>query len=146
MAEQAIASKPTLEQRRAKHAWDEVDAIVKKYVRMDAGKKKVLEEGKKFGGQAKKLPIRIMASGLGQALAFLKAKGYAPELLKAIGDWVLDKRSQPRSTKPRPNDDELLLRIIKGDSNSLRLWTDETLAYLQWLNRFCEAQGLTEGD
>ena len=52
------------------------------------------QDPKKFGGQAKKLPIRIMAAGLGQALAFLKAKDYAPGLLAELADWVLIKRRQ----------------------------------------------------
>ena len=39
---------------------------------------------------------------------------------------------------------DLLEQIVNGDSNFLRRATDETLAYLQWLNRFAEAEGLTE--
>ena len=95
---------------------------------------------------AKRLPLRIMASGLGQALVFLKAKGYAPQLLREIGDWVLDKREKPGSTQPKPADDELIKRIINGDSDFLRRATDETIAYLQWLNRFAEAEGPAEGN
>ena len=34
--------------------------------------------------------------------------------------------------------------IIHGDSDFLRRATDEALAYLAWLNRFAEAEGLTE--
>jgi CRISPR-associated protein Cmr5 len=104
------------------------------------------KHAKKFGGQARKLPTRIMASGLGQALAFLKAKGYAPDLLVELGDWVLDKRSTPGSTKPKPKDDALLQAVIGGHSDFLRRATDESLAYLQWLTRFAEAAGLTEGE
>jgi CRISPR-associated protein Cmr5 len=125
-------SKPTLDQRRASHAWRAVQGAKK------------CKDPKKFGGQAKSLPTRIMASGLGQALAFLKAKDYAPELLKAIADWVLDKRSNEKSTKPEPADDALIQAIIGGSSDFLRRATDEALAYLQWLNRFAEAEGLTE--
>ncbi|MBI2190383.1 MAG: type III-B CRISPR module-associated protein Cmr5 [Planctomycetes bacterium] len=133
-------SKPTLDQRRAKHAWDAVqDAKNKAGVHLK-------REPKKFGGQAKKLPTRIMASGLGQALAFLYAKGYADGLLQEIADWVLDKRASPESHEPKPQKDELIKAIIAGNSDFLRRATDETLAYLQWLNRFAEAEGLTEGD
>lgn len=122
----------TLEQRRAAHAWDAVQRAKKG------------EEPKKFGGQAKKMPVRIMASGLGQALAFLKAKGYAPLLLETLGDWVLDKRLNPKSTTSCPKDDALLKTILDKDSDFLRQATDETLAYLQWLNRFAEAEGLCD--
>ncbi len=122
----------TLEQRRAAHAWMVVQVA-------KSGK-----DAKKFGGQAKKMPVRIMASGLGQALAFLRAKGYAPLLLEALGDWVLDKRLNPMSTTSRPKDDALLKTILDKDSDFLRQATDEILAYLQWLNRFAEAEGLSD--
>ena len=117
----------TLEQRRANHAWDAVQRA------------KDGQDPKKFGGQAKKLPMRIMAAGLGQALAFLKAKNDAPRLLEKLSDWI--NRCIP--LKPdEPKD--LLERIIKGDSDFLRRATDEVLAYLVWLNRFAEAERLTD--
>jgi hypothetical protein len=36
----------------------------------------------------------------------------------------------------------MIAAIIEGDANRLRQMTAETLAYLAWLNRFCEARGL----
>ncbi|HVC96170.1 MAG TPA: type III-B CRISPR module-associated protein Cmr5 [Pirellulales bacterium] len=125
----------TLDQRRAAHAWEVIQRAKQKqgdHARQDP---------KKFGGQAKKLPTRIMAAGLGQALAFLKAKGYAPGLLAELTDWVgVRIQIKPDGAK------ELLERIVKGDSDFLRRATDEVLAYLTWLNRFAEAEGLTDGD
>jgi CRISPR-associated protein Cmr5 len=134
MPQTTEGSKPTLDQRRAKHAWQAVTTA------------KNEKDFKDFCMHAKRLPVRIMASGLGQALAFLKAKGYAPQLLRDIGDWVLDKRERPGSTHPKPADDELIKRIIDGNSDFLRRATDETIAYLQWLNRFAEAEGPSEGE
>jgi CRISPR-associated protein Cmr5 len=132
----------TLDQRRAHHAWHAVQNA-----KNGVGPHKN-QDPKKFGGQARKLPVRIMASGLGQALAFLKAKGYAPGLLIELADWVLDKRHNPESQEPKPDDTALLKRIINSDADFLRRATDEALAYLQWLIRFAEAEGLTdtEGD
>ncbi len=128
----------TTDQRRAAHAWQAVQAAKQKqWPHKD-------QDPKKFGGQARKMPVRIMASGLGQALAFLKAKGYAPGLLIELGDWVLDKRNHPESRKEKPSDTALLEAILNGDADFLRWATDETLAYLQWLIRFAEAEGLTE--
>ncbi|HUY35534.1 MAG TPA: type III-B CRISPR module-associated protein Cmr5 [Pirellulales bacterium] len=127
--------RPTLDQRRAAHAWD----VVQRAKRKQANHQR--QEPKKFGGQAKKLPTRIMAAGLGQALAFLKAKDYAPGLLAELSDWTGE---QIPSQRNGPKD--LLERIVKGDSDFLRRATDEVLAYLVWLNRFAEAEGLTEGD
>ncbi len=143
----ASQSKPSPDQRRAQHAWERVQEILKKYPpQRKNGRTTPADRAKKIGGQAKKLPMRILASGLGQALAFLRAKDYAPEVLVALGDWVLDKRSNPDSKKPPPNDKALIEEIIKGSSDFLRRATDESLAYLQWLNRFAEAEGLTEGE
>jgi CRISPR-associated protein Cmr5 len=134
MPQTTEGSKPTLDQRRAKHAWQAVTAA------------KNERDFKDFCMHARRLPVRIMASGLGQALSFLNAKGYAPGLLREIGDWVLDKREKPGSAKPKPAENELIKRIIDGNSDFLRRATDETIAYLQWLNRFAEAEGPAEGD
>ncbi len=133
MPQTNVTAGPTLDQRRAKHAWEAVKRAKQK-IGPHAN-----QDPKKFGGQAKKLPTRIMAASLGQALAFLKAKDYAPGLLFELADWVLIKRGN-RTGAPR----DLLEQIVNGDSNFLRRATDETLAYLQWLNRFAEAEGLTE--
>ena len=118
----------TLDQRRARSAWDAIQRV-----------KADRSQAKKFGGQAKKLPTRIMASGLGQALAFLKAKGYADGLLAELSKWIEDRLPQ----KPGESND-LLQRIVKGNSDFLRRATDEVMAYLLWLNRFAEAEGLTD--
>jgi CRISPR-associated protein Cmr5 len=134
MAE-ATASKPgpTLDQRRAAHAWD---VVQRAKLKLGHHQK---QEPKKFGGQAKKLPTRIIAAGLGQALAFLKAKDYAPGLLSELTDWMAT-RIPPKQGQPR----DLLERIVKGDSDFLRRATEELLAYFVWLNRFAEAEGLTD--
>lgn len=126
----------SLDQRRAKHAWE----LIQEALRIpDATIRK------KFGGQAKKMPIRIMSSGIGQAMAFLRAKGYSPLLLQGIADWVLDKRPNPESSRPRTEDDNTLLqRIFEGDVEFLRFATEETISYLAWLTRFAEAEGLTD--
>ncbi|MGF1580758.1 MAG: type III-B CRISPR module-associated protein Cmr5 [Gemmataceae bacterium] len=131
----AMPYQKTLDQRRASHAWE---AVKKAKAQLTSDK------AKQFGGQAKKLPTRIVSSGLGQALAFLKAKDYAPMLLVEIGDWVLDKRTKPLSDKLKPGDDALLGAVVDGTSEFLRRATDETLAYLRWLVRFAEAEGLTK--
>ncbi len=124
-----------LDQRRAAHAWD----VVQRAKRKEAHHQK--QEPKKFGGQAKKLPLRIMAAGLGHALAFLDAKKNAPGLLAELSDWI-SVRVPPKPSDPKP----LIERIVKVDADFLRRATDETLAYHAWLNRFAEAEGLTEGD
>ncbi len=128
----------TQDQKRASHAWDVVAGL----------KTRVKDEKqrKEFGTQAKKLPTRILTSGLGPALAFLEAKKKAGDqeklgfalLLGALGSWM---------AKQRPTADgeaRLVVRIIKGDADFLRYATAECLAYLLWLVRFAEAEGLVD--
>jgi len=130
---QTTNARQTLDQCRAKHAWDAVQGA------KDRQGDHRNQDPKKFGGQARKLPTRIMVSGLGQALAFLKAKKYAPGLLAELSNWI-QLRMPPAEREPK----DLLERILRGDSDFLRRATDEVLAYLVWLNRFAEAEGLTE--
>ena len=134
-ASQNSPAGPTLDQQRAAHAWRVVQAAKQK---TGVHAKQNFEE---FRGQAKKLPVRIMASGLGQALAFLKAKGYAPGLIDALSNWVAQRMGPDKNT---PTD--LLERIIGGNADFLRRATDEVLAYLQWLNRFAEAEKLVDDE
>jgi CRISPR-associated protein Cmr5 len=119
--------KTTLDQKRARHAWDVIQRVVKEpeSVRKD------------FGTQAKKLPARIMAAGLGQALAFLEAKGKTALLLEALAAWIHERRHTA-------GDRRLVVRIIEGDADFLRYATAESLAYLQWLVRFAEAHNVTD--
>jgi len=133
---------PTLDQRRASHAWERVIG----QANLKDGQRQYDEKAKEYAREAKKLPTRIMAAGLGQALAFIlaKAKDKKPNLKRLhddLTDWVIKQR--PMSAK---NPDSLMESIIAGDSNFLRRATDEVLAYLVWLNRFAEAEGLTEGE
>jgi CRISPR-associated protein Cmr5 len=123
----------TLDQQRAAHAWTVVE-------QMKGKSKEPTREKKEFGTQAKKLPTRIMAAGLGQALAFLHAKEYAKDLQAALSDWLKIRR--PLKTA---EDERLLVRVIQGDADFQRYATAECLAYLVWLVRFADAAGLTEG-
>ena len=129
------SSAQTLDQRRAAHAWGAIQRLRK------AGKR----EQEQYAGEAKKLPIRIMTSGLGQALAFLLAKAKEKKcMLGQLHDdltgWTLGQRGLRGAVS-----DSLIRSVIQGDSDFLRQATDEVLAYLQWLNRFAEAEGLKGG-
>ena len=135
MAEKATDTKPTLDQRRAKHAWEAIEAI--------SSDKNAAEE---YAREAKKLPMRILTAGLGQALSFIDAKAHKKkkslgQLHEDLSDWVIRKRPLPTASNR-----DLLRSIIEGDSVFLRRATDETLAYLQWLTRFAEARGLVGGE
>lgn len=119
----------TLDQIRAKHAWDVVMEI-----------KRTVRDAKKLGRSAKKLPIRIMTAGLGPSLAFVEAKKEAPQLIEALSAWIAQRIPLTQAGEEK----NLLRRIISGDSDFLRRATEEVLAWLQWFNRFAEAQDMVD--
>lgn len=133
----SAAPGPTLDQRRARHAWDAVARI-----RNDS---KARPSASSYAREAKRLPVRILTAGLGHALAFLDAKAGRDEsantaLLRDVADWVLNKRENPDSAADRPAPNALIERIVASDATFLQIATDEVLAYLQWLTRFAEAE------
>lgn len=134
--------RPTLDQRRAQHAWQAVEQV--KTLRDDAPKD--------FAREAKQLPVRIKTAGLGQALAFLNAKAKSDttkgggRLLKELGEWLLTQRRLATRPQDANDCDAVVQAIINGNADLLRRATEEALLYLQWLTRFCEAElGTEEG-
>ena len=112
----------TLAQQRAKHAWAEVE---KASTRPDFEKK--------FADPAKKMPARIRASGLGQTVAFMRAKE-GGDVLNAVESWCL------RDTPKEARADALMIQFKDGDAGQLRFLTAEALAYLEWLVRFADGK------
>ena len=123
---------PTLDQCRARHAWESVARI----------KSRPGDVQKAYRREAKRLPVRTLTAGVGHALAFLKAKNNDAndELLRDVADWLIDKRERPDSPEERPRAGALIEKIVKGDGIFLQVTTDEVLAYVQWLARFAEAE------
>ena len=132
------ATRPTLDQRRAQHAWESVARMTKRS----------RDDQKAYRREAKRLPVRTVTTGLGHALAFLNAKstGANYELLRDVADWVLKKCDRPESVLERPKANALIEKIIKSDGIFLQTTTDEVLAYAHWLNRFAEAELEDEED
>jgi CRISPR-associated protein Cmr5 len=127
-------SKPNLDQRRAAHAWKAVAAV-----------KALPEDQKKsYGTEAKKLQVRILTAGLAASLAFLRARARDRPSNTTLGDDLSDWAIRER--KLASGEKDLLDSIVKGNSLFLRRATEEMLAYLQWLVRFAEGEGLTEDD
>jgi hypothetical protein len=131
----AAATRQTIDQQRAAHAWKAAETA-----------------DKTFGRQTKRLGPRILTAGLGPAVQFLIAKKEAPKLVEVLEAWLLrdgptKAGSTPRSAEAaKPEASPLIGNIMQGDSDCLRWLTAEALAYLAWLGRFCEARGLTEDD
>ena len=130
-----MSAQRTLEQDRAAAAWANVTAVRKEGYR------------KEYGQMAKSAPADIQANGLGQTLAFLRAKGSkdgepkddgnsaAWKLQEHISDWVMTRMGQ--------EDKKGLLGWITADgtsTNDYRRATAEAIAFLIWLKRFAEAE------
>ena len=125
----------TLDQRRAKHAWDVVKRICKKGDSVSQD----------YRREVKRLPVRIQTAGLGQALGFLYAKSGGSgdakgQLLKDLEKWLLEERGFTNQLNSTSRDCPILRAIVGGDAELLRRLTGESLAYLQWLARFTEAE------
>lgn len=124
-----------IEHERAKEAWSCVD-----YVNSEEGDK----FKKEYRSVVMKTPIMIITNGLGQTLAFLKAKGKndknKPEekLYRDIENW-LDRRVQWKAKG------ELMEKIIVLPNNQFRFATAEALSFLSWLKRFADAVLPKEG-
>lgn len=136
-----MAMKVTLEQRRSRHAWTAVQAVKGSHGKIDTGE---------YLREAKRLPVRIMTSGLGQAIAFLNAKGKEAsndarnQLTGDVARWLLKERGLGGG-ESLPTGSTLIHEIVNRDASFLRRATDEALSYLQWLTRFAEAE-LSEED
>lgn len=128
------------EQERAKAAWACVDNVRKN------GRNKDGESfADKYGSLAQSAPADLQMNGLGQTLAFWRAKGYEKgnpkkgdnehaHLLADVSKWV------GKQIKGDENL-ELLEWIIKeANTNDYRQATAEAMAFLQWLKRFAEAE------
>lgn len=138
----------TLAQQRARHAWDEVqegkkrlatecrEELARKGKRLspaDLEKAELKKFDDKFAGPAKKMPIRIRASGLGQTVAFMCAKE-GGEVVAALTAWC-----RQRELINQASDDALMIQFKDGTAADLRQLTAEALAYLEWLVRFADA-------
>lgn len=117
----------TLEQERAKHAWQIIKEVKQAAI------------GKEFGRIARSLPADIQANGLGQTLAFLRAKAKDEresahqKIFKALSSWAQQRLGF--------NSSDLLTWITTtASSEDYRRATAEVIAYAIWLKRFAEAE------
>jgi CRISPR-associated protein Cmr5 len=98
---------------------------------------------KKYGSLARKMPTLIQVNGLAQTLAFLKDKAKENDhqnlMVKNLSEWICNRFNLGTG-------DLLSEHILKMDSQHYRLITNESLAFLQWLKRFAEAELGTEED
>ncbi len=127
MNNEQATQQQTLQQKRASHAWDEVESL------SDQPGKVTLKE---YGSLVRSLPAMIQNDGLAPTLAFIKAKG-KPHHLKAyeqLSNWM---QHQDCPARIQGN---LLEYTIKQPSTVYRQVMAEVQAYLSWLKRFVEAK------
>ena len=127
----------TLEQKRAKKAWEDIQSVARRSE--DDFKKK-------YGSLARRVPMLVLTNGLGQTLAYLRSKGKDDQsnehnvLFRHLSAWTM------RQVAPNEKDRALLAWVLNTNSDAYRRATTEALAYLTWLKRFAEAELPTEGD
>lgn len=119
----------TLQQERAKHAWQKVKDV-------EEGQLKE-EQRKEYSSLVRGLPAMIQHDGLAPALAFLKAKGkeHHKTAYAQLQSWM---RLQMGFQ------DDLIEFLLDNNSLTYRQATTEALAYLNWLKRFTEAKGWSD--
>jgi CRISPR-associated protein Cmr5 len=131
MTERTLSNRQSLDQQRAAHAWQNVKQVD------ESGSDKLR---KRYAALARKTPANIQSSGLGQTLAFLRAKagrdrqGGEWMLYQHVSAWVMKQMKQPDHQA-----DQLLEWVIQENTAKYRQATAEAMAYLGWLKRFAEA-------
>lgn len=123
----AKSQQQTLQQERAKHAWQEVEGVL----RLNK------DQRKEYSALVRGLPAMIQHDGLAPALAFLKAKGkeHHKTAYTQLQSWMqLQMDFQG----------ELIEYLLMSDSLTYRHATTEAQAYLNWLKRFTEAKGWSD--
>ncbi len=122
-------ARQTREQQRAANAWQNIEQVEKQAENIR----------KEYSSLARGLPAMIQTNGLGQSLAFLRAKGgndqHKPHsiLYLHLSHWLMQGSEQ-----------DVLEWIIQQNTDAYRLATTEALSYTIWLRRFAEAKGWGE--
>ncbi|MCB9452448.1 MAG: type III-B CRISPR module-associated protein Cmr5 [Anaerolineaceae bacterium] len=141
MSDIPMSKRRTLEQERAKGAWDNIKAV--EDVQKDQEKVR-----KKYGTFARRLPSMIQINGLGSTLAFLQSKGKNNQgdghtlLYDHVGRWV---------TQRMTGDSQDIMNYIRDcTTDQYRRATAEAVAYGIWIKRYVESKadawGLKENE
>ncbi len=135
MTKETIITK--LEKGRAEFAYRCVEKAIEIF--KDNSKKQ-----KEYKSYARKISTMILSNGLGQTLAFIKAKsekGNAYDLIYSQLTEYMKSAHTVRIQMPKEKND-FVEWVISCDSSKYRYITKEILAFLNWLKRF--AEGLIE--
>ena len=129
MTGQNISQQRSLDQKRAAAAWEAIKEI------RDRGSESLEKKYKPLAGSG---AMDVQTSGLGQTLAFWRAKASKREEHEAIyrhtSDWI-------KQQIPEIGQVDLLGWLIKtATTDQYRRATVEGQAFLTWLKRFAEAE------
>ncbi|MCS6997612.1 MAG: type III-B CRISPR module-associated protein Cmr5 [Casimicrobiaceae bacterium] len=109
----------TLEQQRAKHAWE-----------------CCAQYNNKHATFAKGMPALIMNSGLMQVLAFCHEKeGEHEQIASDLRDWLCK-----RFPRFKPEFGEFMKGLMEADPRQFQAITAEAFAWLKWLRQFASAR------
>jgi CRISPR-associated protein Cmr5 len=88
-----------------------------------------------YGALARNAPADIQTNGLGQTLAFWRAKGkdYHKKLYADVSAWM-----QTQIPESKPNLLEWIMQ--RASTGEYRRASAEAMAFLNWLKRFAEAE------
>lgn len=124
----------SLEQERANMAWECVSKV------------KNTNYEKEYRQLARSAPADIQSNGLGQTLAFFRARGFENgnpkknganehyQLLAHISNWIR------KQVAPSESEDIVEWIATQATTSDYRRATAETIAFLNWLKRFAEAE------
>lgn len=120
------------ETKRAAAAWEKISTVKQ-------------NEASDFRDQyrtlAQKFPTVVQTNGIGQALAFLRAKGKGDNakahqrFYNDVAEWVISSFNQFQTG------DDLLHKLVQEEHGIIyRAVATEAMAYGRWLKRFAEAE------
>ena len=156
--QQGATRRQTLEQERAKHAWNKIRQI------LDFSQARPDDNGaleSEYSSRARGLNAMIQQNGLGTTLGFLKAKGKLEKdkqdnplkdakgrlrynapylLLQHLSEWMRLQNFVPSTNEYRGHDGLLVWITNSANSDEYRRATTECLAFGLWLRRFAEAE------
>ena len=113
----------TLEQLRARDAWERSADYTKEHVKV-----------------AKSLPALIMNSGLMQVLAFCQDKmGKHDRVASDLRSWLVQRISQGH-IKTDPGFDAFMQVLMKAQPHDYQAITTEAFAWLKWLRQMASAR------
>lgn len=113
---------PTMEQRRAAHAWDKAREGVRLH-------------GKDYANDAKGLPALIMNSGLMQVMAYMQGKREERHRLLAqhLRDWLHVSHDTPTDFA------HFMQHLLQAEPREFQAITAEAFTWLKWLRQMAPA-------